>query len=281
MALRLLRQPLLSLGRRPQAFPPNADAIAPLLLKCGLTTAPPRHANILANLKDFDDSYQRVIRRGRGPSSGKGKTSGRGHKGQGQHGGVPAGFNGGQTKDIIVSGPYGEKNVHSVIMSPVNLDRLQEWIDAGRIDATKPITFKELCESRCLHGIKDGVKLLARGKTTFKHTINITVSRASAEAIAAVEAAGGTVTTRYFNKTGILSTAYPHHFPHNPRLADPVSRKDVEYYRNPAHRGYLSGTLKEGDNPESLFFKNADTADKARKQKRRQVGKKAKSDRLF
>lgn len=47
-------------------------------------------------------------------------------------------------------------------MSPLNLDRLQSWIDAKRIDPTKPITFKELCESRCLHGIKDGVKLLAR-----------------------------------------------------------------------------------------------------------------------
>ena len=48
----------------------------------------------------------------------------------------------------------------SVEMSPLNLDRLQQWIQAKRIDPTKPITFKELCESRCLHGIKDGVKLL-------------------------------------------------------------------------------------------------------------------------
>lgn len=50
----------------------------------------------------------------------------------------------------------------SVEMSPLNLGRLQDWIDQGRIDASKPVTIKELTGSRCLHGIKDGVKLLAR-----------------------------------------------------------------------------------------------------------------------
>lgn len=47
-------------------------------------------------------------------------------------------------------------------MSPLNLDRLQQWIDQGRIDPSRPITMKELHQSRCLHGVKDGVKLLAR-----------------------------------------------------------------------------------------------------------------------
>jgi hypothetical protein len=51
---------------------------------------------------------------------------------------------------------------YSETMSPLNLDRLQSWIDQGRIDPTKPITLKELVDSRCLHGIKDGVKILAR-----------------------------------------------------------------------------------------------------------------------
>lgn len=53
-------------------------------------------------------------------------------------------------------------NRFSVEMSPINLDRIQSWIDQGRLDVSKPITIKELNESRCLHGIKDGVKLLAR-----------------------------------------------------------------------------------------------------------------------
>lgn len=47
-------------------------------------------------------------------------------------------------------------------MSPLNVDRLQDWIDQGRLDPSKPITMKELNDSRCLHGVKDGVKLLAR-----------------------------------------------------------------------------------------------------------------------
>ena len=50
----------------------------------------------------------------------------------------------------------------SLEMSPLNLDRVQAWIDQGRLDPSQIITLKELCASRCLHGIKDGVKLLAR-----------------------------------------------------------------------------------------------------------------------
>ena len=50
----------------------------------------------------------------------------------------------------------------SVNMSPLNVDRLQDWIDQGRLDPSKLITMKELNDSRCLHGVKDGVKLLAR-----------------------------------------------------------------------------------------------------------------------
>ena len=83
----------------------------PLTSKSAFSTQPYKAANILGFLHNFKDSYGKVIRRGRGPSSGKGKTSGRGHKGQGQHGGVPEGMNGGQTPDHIVAGPYGFKNV--------------------------------------------------------------------------------------------------------------------------------------------------------------------------
>ena len=50
----------------------------------------------------------------------------------------------------------------SVEMSPLNVDRLQSWVDQGRLDPSKPITMKELVDSRCLHRVKDGVKLLGR-----------------------------------------------------------------------------------------------------------------------
>lgn len=72
-----------------------------------------RSASILASLSDNKTAYNKRIRRGRGPASGKGKTSGRGHKGQKQHGSVPAAFNGGQTKDIIVHGERGFDNMYA------------------------------------------------------------------------------------------------------------------------------------------------------------------------
>lgn len=70
-----------------------------------------RAASILSQLSDNKSAYNHRIRRGRGPASGKGKTSGRGHKGQKQHGKVPAGFTGGQTPIEIVHGRQGFENM--------------------------------------------------------------------------------------------------------------------------------------------------------------------------
>ncbi|KAK4965215.1 hypothetical protein LTR28_003517 [Elasticomyces elasticus] len=254
-----------------------------------------RPASILSSLSDNPGAYNRRIRRGRGPSSGKGKTSGRGHKGQKQHGKVPRGFNGGQTPDIVVSGERGFENHLSLDMSPINLTRIQAWIDNRRLDPTQPITLRELAHSRCLHGVKDGVKLLARGARDLRTPINIVVSRASAAAIEAVEKVGGTVVTRYYSKPAIgrilrgetdpivslqtqiaKTTAAGSTMPeaeaaaelrgedvsevvaeakkYRYRLPDATGRKDLEYYRDPAHRGYLSYLVGEGQGP-SLFFK--------------------------
>ena len=71
-----------------------------------------RHASILSELSDRPGAYNRRIRRGRGPASGKGGKSGRGSDGQKQHGKVPFGFNGGQTPEHIVHGKYGFQNVY-------------------------------------------------------------------------------------------------------------------------------------------------------------------------
>jgi len=252
-----------------------------------------RNASILGSLSDNAGAYNKRIRRGRGPSSGKGKTSGRGHKGQKAHGKVPARFQGGQTPQEIVQGIRGFENRFSVEMSPINLNKIQEWIDQGRLDATQPITLKELVESRCLHGIKDGVKLLARGKEDLKTPINILVSRASAAAIEAVEAAGGQVTTRYYTKPSIkrilrgesessftplamtpppvegespILSAVASSSPFSYRLPDPTSRKDLEYYRDSNKRGYLSHLVEEGHGP-SLFFKTPGTGTRRKAKK--------------
>ncbi|KAI9651812.1 MAG: YmL10 [Alyxoria varia] len=262
-----------------------------------------RPASILGSLSDNPGAYSKRIRRGRGPASGKGKTSGRGHKGQKQHGKVPAGFNGGETSAEVAKGKRGFVNEFALDMTPINLDRIQLWIDQGRLDPTRPITMKELSATRCVHGIKDGIKLLARNVQGLRSAIHITVSRASSSAIAAVEACGGSVTTRYYTRPSIkrilrgqshpilsrLSqpppqlespAAQPSQPPNEAedteqlaapashlvvatygpseayryRLPDPAARANIEYYRDPAHRGYLSYQVETGETP-SLFFK--------------------------
>lgn len=90
--------------------------LLPFLHSPGLPQSQPhlqsqtRHASILTSLRDRPGAYNKKIRRGRGPASGKGGKSGRGSDGQKQHSKVPAGFNGGQTPEHIVHGKYGFKN---------------------------------------------------------------------------------------------------------------------------------------------------------------------------
>ncbi len=183
----------------------------------------------------------------------------------------------------------------SVDMAPINLNRIQYWINQGRLDPTQPITMRELHKSRAIHGVKDGVKLLARGKEELNTPINIVVSRASAEAINTIEKLGGSVTTRYYTPFAIKQIMQGGMDPINSlqsriatapateegakavaeamveerqryryRLPDPVKRKDLEYYRDSAHRGYLSHLVEDGQGP-SLFFKTPASGVKDRK----------------
>ncbi|PSR81106.1 hypothetical protein BD289DRAFT_507717 [Coniella lustricola] len=243
-----------------------------------------RHASILGDLRDNAGAYNKRIRKGQGASSGYGKTSGRGHKGQGQHGKVKPWFQGGQTPLIFKHGRMGFTNHGKENIAHINLSRLQAWIDAGRLDASKPITPRELIKAKMIGRIPDGIKLLAHGRyeepqegeALIKQPIDICVSRASEQAIKAIEAAGGKVVTRYYTKEAIrnliagksVNTTMPlplgkqfvapaleklNAAPYLYRLPDPVGRWHIEYYRDPAHRGYLSHQLKRGESP-SLFF---------------------------
>ena len=102
--------PRLQLLQTCSALLSNSPSFVPLLAPFLLPAQQQRTASILSSLSDNPGAYSKKIRRGRGPASGKGKTSGRGHKGQKQHGKVPAGFNGGQTKEEITKGPHGFLN---------------------------------------------------------------------------------------------------------------------------------------------------------------------------
>ncbi|KAI8977656.1 ribosomal protein L18e/L15P [Mycotypha africana] len=204
---------------------------------------PPKTPIDLAHLADNPGAVTQPIRVGRGPGSGKGKTSGRGHKGQNARSGngkpVPW-FEGGQTPLVRRIPKRGFNNIHGKEYQEVNLDRLQHWIQTGRIDASQPITMKHLLDSRCIHKIEDGVKLLSNGAETFKIPITIEVSRASQKAIEAVEKAGGKIVTRYYNALGLRSLIHPEKFTVLPKLARPLRKEEINYYSDPKNRGYLA-----------------------------------------
>jgi len=146
--------------------------------------------NEIANKPGATKNRKRI---GRGIGSGTGKTGGRGVKGQKSRSGVAIkGFEGGQMPLYQRLPKRGFNNINRKNFVPVNLGRLQEAIDAKKIDAKKTITIDVLQAAGIVNGVKDGVRLLASGELKAKVTIE--VSGASAAAIAAVEKAGGTVT---------------------------------------------------------------------------------------
>jgi large subunit ribosomal protein L15 len=149
---------------------------------------------ILNELRDNPGARLKFKRLGRGIGSGKGKTSGKGVKGQKAREGVSLnGFEGGQLPIYRRLPKRGFHNPFRKEYAPVNLGALNMAIDAGKIDGTQPITEAILIAAGLADGGLDGVRLLAEGAIT--RPITITVSGASATAKAAVEQAGGTVTT--------------------------------------------------------------------------------------
>ena len=133
------------------------------------------------------------MRVGRGIGSGKGKTAGSGHKGQKARSGVAInGFEGGQMPIHMRLPKRGFTSRNKKDYELVNTGRLQKAIDAGKIDAAKPITAETLTDAGLVGKIVDGVRLLAKGDLTAK--VDITVTGASKAAVEAVEKAGGKIT---------------------------------------------------------------------------------------
>ena len=130
---------------------------------------------------------------GRGIGSGKGKTSGRGVKGQKARSGVAIkGFEGGQMPMYRRLPKRGFNNLFGKEYSEVNVGRLQQAIDAGRLDASATIDAAALLASGVLTKLeKDGVRLLGKGELTA--AVQVAVAGASKGAVAAVEKAGGKV----------------------------------------------------------------------------------------
>ena len=154
----------------------------------------------LNELADRDGAAKKGRRLGRGIGSGRGKTSGRGHKGQKSRAGVAIkGFEGGQMPLYRRLPKRGFTNAKfRKTFETVNIGRLQQAIERGKIDANAPVTESALAAAGLVRG-RHGVRLLAKGR--IESAVAIEVNGASRAAVAAIEAAGGSVTLSGAAKT--------------------------------------------------------------------------------
>jgi large subunit ribosomal protein L15 len=147
----------------------------------------------LHELHDNPGATHRKKRVGRGPGSGLGKTGGRGIKGQKSRSGVAIkAYEGGQMPLYRRLPKRGFTKPNAKRFAVINLGGLQEFVDAGKLDAGSEITEQALVTSGLVRRRLDGVRLLAKGE--LGAALKITVTGASKAAVEAVEKAGGTVT---------------------------------------------------------------------------------------
>ncbi len=146
----------------------------------------------LNEIYDNEGARKGRTRVGRGIGSGKGKTSGRGGKGQTARTGVRIkGFEGGQMPLHRRLPKRGFNNIFALDLNVINLDRIQAAIDRGTLDTKDTLDVEALVRAGVLRRAKDGVRLLGRGE--IKTSVRLSVHGASKSAIAAVEKAGGSV----------------------------------------------------------------------------------------
>jgi large subunit ribosomal protein L15 len=147
----------------------------------------------LDEIRDNPGARKKRMRVGRGIGSGKGKTAGRGVKGQKARTGVAIkGFEGGQMPLHRRLPKRGFNNIFRLDFAEVTLGRIQAAVDAGKLDASKPVDAAALIASGVLRRAKDGVRLLATGEITAK--VKVEVAYATTAAAEAVEKAGGSIT---------------------------------------------------------------------------------------
>jgi large subunit ribosomal protein L15 len=147
----------------------------------------------LSDIADNAGSRKKRMRIGRGIGSGKGKTGGRGGKGQTARSGVRIkGFEGGQMPLHRRLPKRGFNNIFRLDFTEINLDRLQDAIESKKLDASGTITAASLVEAGVIRRVKDGVRVLGRGE--IKTKLVLEVAGASKSAIEAIEKAGGKVT---------------------------------------------------------------------------------------
>ena len=149
----------------------------------------------LHELRDNDGAVRKKKRVARGPGSGKGKTAGRGIKGQKSRSGVAInGYEGGQMPLYQRLPKRGFNKPNQKKFAVVNLGLIEKFIEAGKLDAKAEINEDALVASGLVRRKLDGIRVLAKGDISSKVTLNVT--GASKSAVEAVEKAGGSVTTK-------------------------------------------------------------------------------------
>jgi large subunit ribosomal protein L15 len=147
----------------------------------------------LNEIRDNEGSTKNRMRVGRGIGSGKGKTGGRGVKGQTSRTGVAIkGFEGGQMPLHRRLPKRGFNKPNARVLNEVNIGRIQEAVVAGKLETGAPITVETLVAAGVVSKPRDGVKILGIGELTA--TLTFQVAGASKSAVAAIEKAGGSVT---------------------------------------------------------------------------------------
>ena len=147
----------------------------------------------LNELRDNEGAARKQKRVARGPGSGKGKTAGRGIKGQKSRSGVAlSGYEGGQMPLYRRLPKRGFSKPNRLEFSVVNLGLIEKFIEAGKLDAKSEITEDVLVAAGLTTNKRDGIRILAKGE--IKSKVNLKVTGASASAIEAVKKAGGSIT---------------------------------------------------------------------------------------
>lgn len=209
-----------------------------------LIRALPRVA--LNNIKCVVPLKRRKPRR----SFNRGKSCGRGNKGQGQRMTMPRlGFEGGNSPFYLVipKEPYYQNHHLRRQYPPLSLLQLQRFIDLGRVDPTQPIDLTQLCNTGLFTIDVDqkhyGVNLTEEGIDIFAAKVNLEIQWTSEAVIAAVERNGGTITARFFDAKSLRVVINPLHFFQRstaiPRCRLPP-QDALAYYSSAAYRGYLA-----------------------------------------
>ena len=225
-----------------------------------------RGLQLLGNLKPSSGSTQPSKRVGRGASSGYGKTSGRGTKGQKARGKAKCFFEGGQTPIYKLFPKIGFKQPDQREFTELTLDRIAYFHMNGKLNGLSTINMKVMSDIGLVTGIikNGGVKIIGgknKNLQMYKGKLPSGVvfesCKSSLNAIKAIEMNGSQIINRFYSELNLKALLKPEKFLEKynrlPLQSRPTRRKDIDYYTNYEHRGYLS---------EEVVSKSANDADK-------------------